>query len=57
MTPKQIKIALLKEMLVECNKTENEEGRLLVERFLKKIKWITLKKKIRSLLWNFYSRQ
>jgi len=38
MTPKQIKIALLKEMLVECNKTENEEGRLLVERFLKKIK-------------------
>ena len=33
MTPKQIKIALLKEMLAECDKTENEQGRLLVKKF------------------------
>ncbi len=28
---------LLKEMLKECDRTENEDGRLLVEKFLEKL--------------------
>lgn len=34
---KQVRLDLLQEMLKECNRTEDEDGRLLVKEFLEKL--------------------